>query len=277
MKGDSTIIRLFIVSSSVEKEKNQMADNLKGTVALITGASSGIGEATARQLAAQGAAVALVARRKERLETLAAEIRSAGGKALVLPTDITKRADATAAVERTVSEFGRLDVLVNNAGTMLLSNIQYADTEEWERMIDLNVKGLLYVSHAALPHLLSAAEDSPRHVSDVVNISSVAGRRARLGAGVYNATKFAVVAFTESLRQEVTGRHVRVSVVEPGVVRTELDSHMSPEHRAQTMKPFEGITPLEADDIAEIIVFVVTRGWRSAINEVMVRPTEQAF
>jgi NADP-dependent 3-hydroxy acid dehydrogenase YdfG len=114
-------------------------------------------------------------------------------------------------------------------------------------------------------------------VAIVVNISSVAGRRARVGAGVYNATKFAVVAFTESLRQEVTGRHVRVSVVEPGVVRTELDSHMSPENRAQTMKPFAGITALEAEDIAEIITFIVTRNWRSAINEVLVRPTEQAF
>lgn len=254
-----------------------MAEALKGTVALVTGASSGIGEAAARQLAAQGAAVALVARRKERLEVLAAEIRSAGGQALVLPTDISRQADAVAAVERTVAELGRLDTLVNNAGTMLLSNIQNADTEEWERMIDINVKGLLYTSHAALPHLLRAAEDSPRRVADVVNISSVAGRRARIGAGVYNATKFAVVAFTESLRQEVTGRHVRVSVVEPGVVRTELDSHMSPENRARTMKPFEGITPLESEDIAEIIVFIVTRHWRSALNEVLVRPTEQAF
>lgn len=254
-----------------------MAENLIGTVALVTGASSGIGEATARQLAKQGAAVALVARRKERLEALAADVKSAGGKAFVIPTDICQQSNAIAAVERTVSELGRLDILVNNAGTMLLSNIQNADTNEWDRMIDINVKGLLYTSHAALPHLLKAAENSPRHVADVINISSVAGRRARIGAGVYNATKFAVVAFTESLRQEVTGRHVRVSVVEPGVVRTELDSHMKPENRAQTMKPFAGVTQLESEDIAEIIVFIVTRHWRSAINEVLVRPTEQAF
>lgn len=254
-----------------------MAADLKGTTALVTGASSGIGEATARQLAAQGAAVVLVARRKERMETLAAEIISAGGKAIVVPADVSKQADAVAAVERTVNELGRLDTLVNNAGVMLLGNIQGADTSDWERMIDINVKGLLYTSHAALPYLLKAAEDSPRRVADVVNISSVAGRRARLGAGVYNASKFAVVAFTESLRQEVTGRHVRVSVVEPGVVRTELDSHMKDEVRAQTMKPFAGITPLESEDIAEIILFIVTRGWRSAINEVLVRPTEQAF
>jgi NADP-dependent 3-hydroxy acid dehydrogenase YdfG len=254
-----------------------MAEELNGTVALVTGASSGIGEATARQLAAQGAAVALVARRKERLEALAAKIKSAGGQALVLPTDICQQADAIAAVERTVNELGRLDILVNNAGLMLLSNIQNADTEEWERMIDINLKGLLYTTHAALPHLLNAAENSPRRVADVINISSVAGRRARNGAGVYSATKYGIVAFTESLRQEVTGRHVRVSVVEPGVVRTELDSHMDPENRARTMKPFMGVTPLESEDIADIIVFIVTRHWRSAINEVLVRPTEQAF
>lgn len=254
-----------------------MANRLAGSVALITGASSGIGEETARQLAAEGAAVALVARRKERLEALAAEITAAGGRVLVLPADITQQTAAIAVVERTLSEFGRLDTLVNNAGVMLNANILNADTREWERMIDLNLKGLLYVTHAALPHLLKAAEDSPRRVADVVNISSVAGRRARVGAGVYNATKFGVVALTESLRQEVTARHVRISVVEPGVVRTELDSHMKPENREVTMKPFQGITALESEDIAEIILFIVTRHWRSAINEVLVRPTEQSF
>jgi NADP-dependent 3-hydroxy acid dehydrogenase YdfG len=253
-----------------------MTKQLDGTVALVTGASSGIGEATARQLAAQGAAVALVARRKERLDKLAAEINGAGGRALVIAADITRQGEAIAAVEKTVAELGRLDTLVNNAGVMLLGIIQDADVNEWENMININVKGLLYTSHAALPHLLKAAENSPRHVADMVNISSVAGRRARVGAGVYNATKFAVVAFTESLRQEVAGRHVRVSVVEPGVVATELTNHMKPEIREQTMKPFAGITPLESEDIAEIVMFIVTRHRRSAINEVLVRPTEQA-
>lgn len=221
--------------------------------------------------------MALVARRKERLENLAAEIKSAGGQALVLPADIRRQTEATAVIARTVDTLGRLDTLVNNAGLMLLSNVQNADTAEWETMIDTNLKGLLYTSYAALPYLLQAAENSPRRVADIVNVSSVAGRRARIGAGVYNATKFAVVAFTESLRQEVTGRHVRVSVVEPGVVRTELDSHMNAENRAQTMKPFEGVTWLESEDIADIVTFIVTRHWRSAINEVLVRPTEQAF
>lgn len=254
-----------------------MSERLDGTVALVTGASSGIGEATARQLAGEGATVVLAARRKDRLEKLAAEIVFGGGKALVLAADVSKQSDAIAMVEQTVKTYGRLDTLVNNAGLMLLGNIQNADTAEWEQMINVNLKGLLYVSHAALPHLLKAAENSQRMVADLVNISSVAGRRARVGAGVYNATKFGVVAITESLRQEVTSRHVRVSVVEPGVVSTELAGHMKPETREQTMKPFAGITQLESDDIADIITFIVTRPWRSAINEVLVRPTEQAF
>ena len=240
-----------------------MRERLDGTVALVTGASSGIGEATARQLAAQGATVVVVARRKDRLEKLADDIQAAGGEVLVLVADVSKQAEAIAVVEKAVKAYGRLDTLVNNAGVMLLGNIQGADTEEWDRMINVNLKGLLYVSHAALPYLLKAAEDSQRKVSDVINISSVAGRRARMGAGVYNATKFGVVAFTELLRQEVTGRHVRVSVVEPGVVATELTDHMKAEIREQTMKPFAGITPLESEDIADIISFIVTRPWRS--------------
>jgi len=254
-----------------------MTERLDGTVALVTGASSGIGEAAARQLAAQGASVALAARRKDRLEKLAAEITAAGGKALVLTADIGKQAEALSVVEKTVGKFGRLDTLVNNAGLMLLGNIENAPTEEWERMIDVNLKGVLYTSHAAIPHLLKAAANSPRKVADLVNISSVAGRRARVGAGVYNATKFGVVAITESLRQEVTSRHVRISVVEPGVVATELTTHMKPEVAEINMKPFAGITALEPEDIADIITFIVTRPWRSAINEVLVRPTEQAF
>jgi NADP-dependent 3-hydroxy acid dehydrogenase YdfG len=270
-------IKILYTRAKKSQEKSIMSERLDGTVALVTGASSGIGEATARQLAAQGASVVLVARRKERLDKLAAEITFGGGRALVVTADVSQQAEAISVVEQTLKVYGRLDTLVNNAGVMLLGNIHNADTEDWERMININLKGLLYVSHAALPHLLKAAEDSPRKVSDVINISSVAGRRARMGAGVYNATKFGVVAFTESLRQEVTGRHVRISVVEPGVVATELTDHMKPEIREQNMKPFAGITPLEPDDIADIITFIVTRTWRSAINEVLVRPTEQAF
>ena len=252
-----------------------MADRLEGTVALVTGASSGIGEATALHLAELGAAVSLVARRTERIEALAAEIRAAGGTALALTADVTDRLQATAAVERTVEELGRLDTVVNNAGVMLLGQIVDAPLDEWERMVDLNVKGLLYVAHAALPHLLAAAAEGPREVADIINISSVAGRVARLGAGVYNLTKHGVGAFSESLRQEVTQRHVRVSLVEPGAVATELTNHLRPEVLEATDKRLENVERLESIDIAETIGFIVTRPRRVAVNEVLIRPTEQ--
>ncbi|HLZ38570.1 MAG TPA: SDR family NAD(P)-dependent oxidoreductase, partial [Mycobacteriales bacterium] len=202
---------------------------LRHTVALVTGASSGIGAATARRLAAHGASVALVARRADRLHELAREIGDAGGRALPVEADVTQRVDAEAAVRRTVDELARLDVLVNNAGVMLLGPILDAPLEEWERMVQVNLLGALYCAEAALPHLLQAAEGEPRRVADLVTVSSVAGRVARLGSGVYNATKHGVGAFSESLRQEVTGRHVRVSLVEPGAVDTELASHNRPE------------------------------------------------
>ncbi|MEO7001504.1 MAG: SDR family NAD(P)-dependent oxidoreductase [Ktedonobacterales bacterium] len=252
-----------------------MAERLDGTVALITGTSSGIGAATAMALAGQGAAVALVARRVERLQQLAEEITKGGGKALVIETDVTDKAQAQAAVERTIKELGRLDTLVNNAGVMLLGPIENAPLEEWDRMVQLNVLGLLYTAHAALPHLLKAAEDSPRHVADLVNISSVAGRVARSGSGVYNTTKFGVTAFNESLRQEVTKRHVRVSVVEPGAVATELTNHLRPEIREAQQQRFAGVEQLESEDIADAIQYIVTRPRRMAINEMLIRPTEQ--
>ena len=252
-----------------------MAERLDGTVALITGASSGIGEATALALAAQGAAVALAARRKERLEQLAKDITGKGGRALVIETDVSDKAQAQAAVERTVAELGRLDTLVNNAGVMLLGPIENAPLDEWDQMVHLNVLGLLYTAHAALPHLLKAAEDSPRRVADLVNVSSVAGRVARNGSGVYNTTKFGVVAFSESLRQEVTKRHVRVSVIEPGAVATELVSHMREEVRERSMQRFAGVERMQAEDIADAIQYIVTRPRRVAINEVLIRPTEQ--
>jgi NADP-dependent 3-hydroxy acid dehydrogenase YdfG len=252
-----------------------MGERLDGTVALVTGASSGIGEATARVLAAEGAAVALVARRVERLEALAAEIEGKGGRALVIPVDVTVEDQARAAVERTVAELGRLDTLVNNAGVMLLGPIVDAPVEEWRRMVDLNVLGLMYGTHAALPHLLAAAADSPRGVADVVNISSVAGRLVRLGSGVYNASKHAVGAFSESLRQEVTRQHLRVALVEPGAVDTELPTHLRPEIRERQAQRLADTERLHADDIADAVAYVVTRPRRVAVNEVLVRPTEQ--
>jgi NADP-dependent 3-hydroxy acid dehydrogenase YdfG len=254
-----------------------MTSPLSGTVALVTGASSGIGEATAIALAAEGAAVALVARRRDRLDGVAGRITAAGGRALVLETDIVDEAQARSAVDRTVAELGRLDTLVNNAGVMLLGRAEGADTSQWRRMLDLNVAALMNLSHAALPHLLSAAAGEPRGVADLVNVSSTAGRVARVGSGAYNASKWAVNAFSEALRQEVTQRHVRVGLVEPGAVDTELASHNTdPEVVASMQRRFGAIERMNADDIAEVITFMVTRPRRVALNEILVRPTEQA-
>jgi NADP-dependent 3-hydroxy acid dehydrogenase YdfG len=244
-------------------------------VALVTGASSGIGAATARALADQGAAVALVARREERLVQLAQDITRDGGHALVIETDVTDKRQAQAAVARTVAELGRLDTVVNNAGVALLGPVENAPLDEWEQMVRVNVLGTLYMAHAALPHLLKAAADGPRYVADLVNVSSRLGRVASANFGVYNLTKFGEVAFSESLRQEVTKRHVRVVAVEPGIVATEIRSHMREEARQQVMQPFTGIELLAAEDIADAIGYIVMRPRRVAINELLIRPTEQ--
>jgi NADP-dependent 3-hydroxy acid dehydrogenase YdfG len=253
-----------------------MPGSLQGTVALVTGASSGIGEATAAMLASQGATVALVARRADRLEELAGTIGGQGGNALVIEADVSDEQQARAAVQRTVAELGRLDILLNNAGVMLLGPVVDAPLEEWRRMLDVNVAGLLYCTHAALEHLLAAAQDSPRRCSDLVNVSSVAGRFVRQGSGVYNLTKHGIGAFSESLRREVATRHVRVSLVEPGAVSTELASHNRPEIRDQLSQRFGEMQRMEAQDIAEAILFIVTRPRHVAVNEVLIRPTEQA-
>ncbi len=254
-----------------------MAANLglTGSTALVTGASSGIGAATARVLAAEGASVALVARRMDRLEELAGQIRESGGTALPIEADVTDHAAAESAVQRTVDEYGGMDILINNAGVMLLGPILDAPIEEWERMVNINLLGLLYCAKAAIPHLLSAAEGEPRRAADLVNVSSVAGRVARLGSGVYNATKHAVGAFSESLRQEVTTRHLRVSLIEPGAVDTELAGHNRPEVRETLDKRFADMERLQADDIADAVRYIVTRPRHVAINEILIRPTEQ--
>jgi NADP-dependent 3-hydroxy acid dehydrogenase YdfG len=246
---------------------------LKGTVVLVTGASSGIGAATAAALAAQGAAVALAARRRDRLDALAAEIRDQGGTALVLECDITDQQQAAAAVEHTASELGRLDTLINNAGVMLLGPAAGAPLDEWQQMVELNVLGLLYCAHAALPYLQRAAGEGPRQVADMVNISSVAGRFARNGNGVYALTKFGVGAFSESLRQELAGQYVRISLVEPGATATELASHNRPEVLEGIRNQFG--QRMEAGDIADAITYIVTRPRHVAVNEMLIRPTEQ--
>jgi NADP-dependent 3-hydroxy acid dehydrogenase YdfG len=259
----------------MRKQNVGMSARLRNTVALVTGASSGIGHATARALAAQGAAVALVARRKDRLDALITEIEREGGCALAIAGDIGDRATAEDAVRRTVEHFGRLDILVNNAGLMLLGSVTDADVDEWERMIAVNQRGLLYMTKAALPHLRAAAEDPLRRVADIVNISSIAGRKAWANYAVYSMTKFGVNGFTEALRQEVGPSHIRVSVLEPGAVKTELGSHNRTEVRESIDEFFAGIEALEAEDVADAVAYMVTRPRHTAISELWIMPTNQ--
>jgi NADP-dependent 3-hydroxy acid dehydrogenase YdfG len=254
-----------------------MMGTLDGTVALVTGASSGIGRATAQRLAAEGAAVVVAARRQDRLEELAAAISDWGGRALAVAADLTDREQADRVVQQAVSELGRLDTVVNNAGVMLLGPASSAPAEDWDTMIELNVQAQLYVTRAALPHLVRAAADGPRRVADVVMISSTAGRVARPGAGVYALTKFGVAAFAESLRQELISQRVRVSVVEPGTVDTELVSHNRDEVRAAAERQTSEIEPLHPEDIADAVAYIVTRDRLVAVNEVLVRAAEQTW
>ncbi|AOR30515.1 oxidoreductase [Streptomyces fodineus] len=252
-----------------------MTRRLEGTVALVTGASSGIGHATALELTRQGASVALVGRREDRLTALATEITGIGGKALVVPADITDAQAAAEAVERTVEGLGRLDTLVNNAGLMLLGPAPGADLNDWRRMIDINLMGLMYSTHAAIPHLVKAAAEAPRQVADIVNIGSLAGRNAYAMSAVYCATKFGVGAFSESLRQELARQHVRVSVIEPGSVDTELRTHNPDAVQQYIASSLGDIERLQGQDIADTVGYIVTRPRHVAVAELLVRPTEQ--
>jgi NADP-dependent 3-hydroxy acid dehydrogenase YdfG len=249
---------------------SEAARPLSGKVALVTGASSGIGEATAVALAEAGAAVVIGARRRDRLDALAGKLRDAGTSVLALDLDVTDEQACRDAVRRAREELGGLDVLINNAGVMLLGTIVGADTEDWRRMLNTNVLGLMYMTHAAIEGMVEQGS------GDVVNISSVAGRVARKGAGVYNASKWAVNAFSESLRQEVTGRGVRISLVEPGAVMTELTDHITqPDAKAASVQMYTGMRSLQAEDVARAIRYVVTQPPHVAINEMLVRPTDQ--
>jgi clavulanate-9-aldehyde reducatase len=243
--------------------------DLTGRVVAVTGASSGIGEATALACAAAGAAVSLAARRGERIEALAQRIAADGGRAIAIATDVCEEAQARAFVERTHAELGRLDALVNNAGVMLLGPIEGAPTEEWRRMVHVNVFGVLYCTHAALPLMLAQGS------GDIVNVSSVAGRVARAGSGVYNLTKWGVNAFSESLRQECTGRGVRVTLVEPGAVATELRDQNRPEIVELINQRLGDMEPLEAQDVANAVLFAIGQPPRVGVNEVLVRPSGQ--
>jgi NADP-dependent 3-hydroxy acid dehydrogenase YdfG len=242
--------------------------SLDGRKAVITGASSGIGEATALAFANEGATVALGARRKDRLDDLAGRI---GDAAHAFEVDVGDEDAARGFVEGAAKAMGGLDILVNNAGVMLLGPVTGADTEEWRRMVDVNVLGLLYCTHAALPLM---QEGGGGHI---VNISSVAGRTANLGVGVYNLTKWGVVGFSEALRQEALHANIRVTVVEPGFVATELQGHnTNPVVVEATEKYREQIGDvLEAEDISEAILYAVSQPDRVSINEMLIRPTKQ--
>ena len=254
-----------------------MTQKLHGTVALVTGASSGIGEATALALAAEGATVALLARRRDRLEALKQRIESTGGTALAVEADVSDQQQAAAAVDTVATELGRLDTVVNNAGLMLIGPAAEADVADWDKMLTVNVQGLLYITRASLPHLIAAAADSPRGVVDVVNISSTAGRVARPGTAVYSLTKFGVGAFSEAIRQEVLGQRVRVGLVEPGTVQTEITNHLPEADRKAIEARSPGMVKLEPADIADAVTYIVTRDRRVAVNEILVRAAEQTW
>ncbi|MCX4679285.1 SDR family NAD(P)-dependent oxidoreductase [Streptomyces sp. NBC_01433] len=243
-----------------------MSNTLDGKVVLVTGASSGIGQATALALSKAGARVAVGARRADRLKSLA---QDAPGEILVLELDVTDRESVQDAVTAAVEHFGALDALVNNAGVMLSGPILNADTAEWTRMIDTNLLGSMYTAHAALPHLLESR-------GAVVQISSTAGRTAPAGGGVYAATKFGITAFSEALRQKVTAQGVRVIVIEPGMVATELATHITdPAMQALAKSYADSMRTLQSPDIADAVLYALTQPEHVAVNEILIRPTDQ--
>jgi NADP-dependent 3-hydroxy acid dehydrogenase YdfG len=245
---------------------------IQDKVVAITGASSGIGEATALACVKAGAKVALAARRTDRIDALAQRIESDGGRAVAIQTDVSDEASARAFIEGAHEQLGGLHGLVNNAGVMLLGPVEGADTEQWRTMVNVNCLGLLYCTHAALPIM---REEGAGHI---VNISSVAGRTASLGSAVYNLTKWGVNGFSEGLRQEALHANIRVTIIEPGFVETELQSHNegNPVVMEAIDKMREQVDPLQASDIAEAIEYALTRPQHVSINEVLIRPTKQS-
>jgi NADP-dependent 3-hydroxy acid dehydrogenase YdfG len=243
---------------------------LDGRVALVTGASSGIGDATARALALAGAKVALVARRRARLDALAQELGTSGTQVLVIAADLTQEAENRRVVAETEAHFGRLDILVNNAGVMLLAPVDAAEPADWRRMLELNVLGLMVSSQAALAGMRA------RGGGHIVNISSTAGRLPNANISGYSASKFGVYAFSESLRKEVYKDGIRVSVIEPGVVATELRDHIP---HAPTQKALnawaDSMRQLQPEDIANAVMYCVTQPAHVNVNEILIRPTDQ--
>jgi NADP-dependent 3-hydroxy acid dehydrogenase YdfG len=248
----------------------RMTAPLQDKVALVTGASSGIGEATALALARAGVRVAIAARRRQRLETLARRMTEVGGRSLVLEADVAKPEEAEAIVARTVGSWGRLDILVNNAGLMLLSPLDRARIEDWRRMLDLNLLGLMVATRAALPHMRRQKD------GHVVNISSTAGRVANPDASVYAATKFGVGAFSEALRREVYRDNIRVTIIEPGAVATELREHVpDAETRDRIDTWARSMRQLQSEDVAAAILYAVSQPPHVNVNEILLRPTDQ--
>lgn len=247
-----------------------MSKTLEGLTAVVTGASSGIGEATALVLAKNGAKVVLVARRKDRLEQLAQKIAGHQGESIAIECDVSKPDEARQAINECEKKFGRTDILVNNAGLMLLGPIDGANLKDWQRMVDTNVLGLMYCTHAALP-LMKANRQG-----HIVNVSSVSGRIASAGTAVYNATKWAVGAFSEALRQEVHKDKIRVTIIEPGAVMTELTDHITNADARKRVKDWvQTMQPLTANDIAEAILYAVSQPRHVNVNEILIRPTDQ--
>ena len=243
---------------------------LDGKVAVVTGASSGIGEATAEALCAEGAAVVVAARRQDRLASLVGRIEGAGGRVLAAVCDVTDESQAHGLIRKAQEEFGRLDILINNAGVMLLSRVEKGLSDQWRQMFDVNVLGLLYATDAAIGVM------KRQGAGHIVNISSVAGRKVRTTGGVYSGTKFAVGAISEALRMELQEDNIRVTVVEPGAVATELPAHITDEEAREGMSRFANIEILEAEDIANAIAYAVTQPERVSVNEILIRPTQQA-
>jgi NADP-dependent 3-hydroxy acid dehydrogenase YdfG len=249
-----------------------MANKLDGKVALITGASSGIGEASALALAAEGAKVVLAARRLDRLEKLVSQVKDSGKEAIAIQTDITDQAQITEMVQKANANFGSVDILINNAGVMLTGLVDGADTSDWRRMVDIDLLGLMYTTHAALPIM---KEQGSGHI---INIASVAGRLTFANFAVYNAVKFGVVAFSDALRKEVYQNKIRVTVIEPGAVATELTNHITnQESKQQVEGMYQSVTPLESEDIASAILYAVTQPARVNVNEILIMPTDQVL
>jgi NADP-dependent 3-hydroxy acid dehydrogenase YdfG len=246
-----------------------MTQEIKDKVVVITGASSGLAEATARFLSAQSASVVLGARRADRIQALAGELKGRGGKALAITTDVTHRDQVKKLVDAAVQSYGRIDVMINNAGLMPQSPLDRLKIDEWDRTIDVNIKGVLYGIAAALPHM------KQQKAGHIINVSSVAGHKVRAGGAVYAATKHAVRALSEGLRQEVKPYNIRTTVISPGAVATELPSSITEPDVAENIHKFYEAFAIPADSFARAVAFAISQPEEVDVNEILFRPTRR--